>query len=178
MNILRYMWILIIFCAIFCGYVEAINIDLTSGHSNQEHSLPKPNVITYNSDSLLKIRDAVKHIKDYNTLPISVVQRIRSLKLQKKRKRGQRGGYQQRRRKMMAENESLRTVNLNNLISINTTHPAHTAPGTNSKYINIGLVNTRSVKNKDIWLKQVLTEEDVDLCVLTETWLNDNDQWI
>ena len=40
-------------------------------------------------------------------------------------------------------------------------------------------MNARSVKNKDIWLKQELIEEGVDIAVVTGTWLNDsNDQWI
>ena len=30
-----------------------------------------------------------------------------------------------------------------------------------------------------MWIQQILVEEDIDLCVLTETWLNRNDiPWI
>ena len=47
------------------------------------------------------------------------------------------------------------------------------------KNLSCGLVNVRSVKNKDIWLKQLLSEDQIDICILTETWLNKNDmEWI
>ncbi len=40
-------------------------------------------------------------------------------------------------------------------------------------------MNIRSVKNNDMWLKQELVEQDIDLSVVTETWLrNSDEQWI
>ncbi len=78
---------------------------------------------------------------------------------------------------MMSEYDSERTANFSNLISIDTIKDRHIK--NNSQHITIGLVNIRSFKNKDIWLKQELVEQDIDLCVVTETWLrNSDEQWI
>jgi len=78
---------------------------------------------------------------------------------------------------MISEFDRLRTSNNNNLLSINTIKDRHIK--NNSQNINIGLVNVRSVKNKDIWLKHQLIDEEIDICVITETWLNDsNAEWI
>ncbi len=68
---------------------------------------------------------------------------------------------------MMSEYDSERTANFSNLISIDTIKDRHIK--NNSQHITIGLVNIRSFKNKDIWLKQELVEQDIDLCVVTES---------
>ena len=33
------------------------------------------------------------------------------------------------------------------------------------------MVNARSIKNKDLILHQYLIEKDIDVCIVTETWL-------
>ena len=140
-------------------------------------SLGEKKQFTYSRELLLQIGNEVKHRKDYNILPVEVVKNVRSWKLQRKRKRGKRGGYQQRRQKIIEEYQRSRTSNNNNLITITPTKDRHIK--NNSQDIVIGLVNVRSIKNKDIWLKQELIEQGIDICVLTETWLSDSDkQWI
>ena len=171
-----FVWIL--YC--LCGDLEIHDMELANlicVHEPAIISSAAENQYTYDRELLLQIGDAVKHRKYYKIVPIGVVKIIRSWNIQRRRKRGKRGGYQQRQRKMMSEFERIRTSNHNNLISVNTTKDRHIK--NNSQNITIGLVNTRSVKNKDIWLKQELIEEGIDIVVVTETWLNDsNEQWI
>ena len=45
--------------------------------------------------------------------------------------------------------------------------------------LKIGLVNARSVKNKDAILHNYMIEKDLDIMVITETWLKDSDtHWL
>ena len=98
------------------------------------------------------------------------------MKIQKTRIRGKRGGYEQRSRKMITDFKRTRGICHSNLVNINLSKDRYTK--CNVKNLSCGLVNVRSVKNKDIWLKQLLSEE-IDICILTETWLNENDmEWI
>ena len=134
--------------------------------------------ISYDRECLLQIKESIIHRKAYNMLPIPAVNKIRSLKIYKRRKRGKRGGCrQQKQHKILAEYEKSRTVNQDNLISINTIKDRHVT--NNAQNLKIGLVNARSIRNKDIRLKQDLIEEDIDACVVTETWLDDSNKvWI
>ena len=43
------------------------------------------------------------------------------------------------------------------------------------KFITLATANTRSVKEKDQDLHQYLTENNIDICIVTETWLSDAD---
>ena len=40
----------------------------------------------------------------------------------------------------------------------------------------IGLINAQSIKRKDLQLKDVLCEGNIDACFITETWLRDNEE--
>ena len=42
--------------------------------------------------------------------------------------------------------------------------------------LNICLVNTQSARNKTDDIVQYITEKDIDVCVITETWLNSHDE--
>ena len=47
--------------------------------------------------------------------------------------------------------------------------------------INIMLSNAQSIKSKELQLHKVIQEENIDLCVVTETWLSNNvedDTWV
>ena len=127
--------------------------------------------------TLLEIGERAKHRKTLRFLPTDVVLKIQKLKIQRKRRRGRGGGHEQRRRKMMMEYKLVRKVDHANLIHVQIDRDRHVK--TRQVNLVLGLANVRSVKNKDVWIKQILVEEDIDLCVLTETWLNSNDiPWI
>ena len=124
--------------------------------------------------------DMAKSRKNLTTLPVNVILKIRALKIQQKRcKRGKRGGYKHRQNNMKLEYKQLRQqgINRNNLIAIKAITDRHVK--NRSKNLTVGLANVRSIKNKDNLLKQMLVEKRIDICVLTETWLNNKDnQWI
>ena len=43
------------------------------------------------------------------------------------------------------------------------------------------LTNIQSIKSKELQLHKVIQEENIDLCVVTETWLSNNvevDTWV
>ena len=40
--------------------------------------------------------------------------------------------------------------------------------------IMTGLINAQSIKGKDLLLKDLLCEDNIDTCIITETWLSDN----
>ena len=47
--------------------------------------------------------------------------------------------------------------------------------------VNIMLTNVQSIKSKELQLYQVIKEENIDLCVATETWLSnkiEDDKWV
>ena len=44
-----------------------------------------------------------------------------------------------------------------------------------NKCFTLATVNTRSIKGKDQDLHQYLTENNIDICTVTETWLSDAD---
>ena len=55
-----------------------------------------------------------------------------------------------------------------NLINIKTS----TKSVSNYLEVRIATVNVQSVKNKDLILHQHICDNEIDLCVLTETWLS------
>ena len=57
-------------------------------------------------------------------------------------------------------------VNRNNLTLIEPGKERYVKDKSNSLYI--GLVNVRSIKNKDIWFKQEIAEKGVDISVFSQ----------
>ena len=41
--------------------------------------------------------------------------------------------------------------------------------------LTLSLLNAQSIKNKELLLHGQLIHHDVDICILTETWLSDSD---
>ena len=92
---------------------------------------------------------------------------IRSLRINKKRKRGSKCGLKTK------NIELFRSVNLSNLIKIDINNLPHNQA--DQKTIKLSTINVQSVKNKDLILHQDICENKTDLCILTETWLTDSD---
>ena len=97
--------------------------------------------------------------------PITVLA-ARSLKIQKKRKQGHHGG---KLTYVLLSN----SINKNNLISVTTTNLSITV--TNDSLIKLGLANMRSLKNKDQALLNYILEHQIDVFLVTETWLKQED---
>ena len=109
------------------------------------------------------IKCKVDHDQRYRLLHPNVCSTVRKLKLNKK--------------KTSRRNNQVPSVHFNNLIIIKCTQ---------SKYIyNISTkvklitINTQSLKSKELTLIEHLGSNDADICIVTETWLNDDDQvWL
>ena len=69
-------------------------------------------------------------------------------------------------------------INKNNLISVATSafHDGLRAfDNRNWKWINMGILNARSITNKDLLVKELVTEHNLDIVLITETWLRQED---
>ena len=45
------------------------------------------------------------------------------------------------------------------------------------KNLGLTVINTRSIKNKHTYLLDHLVENKTDLCIVTETWLTEDDKY-
>ena len=64
-------------------------------------------------------------------------------------------------------------VNKNSLVNVEITR--NSTKALKRSNIRFALVNSRSIKNKDLMLYQHLVEKEIDICVATETWLGQAD---
>ena len=64
-------------------------------------------------------------------------------------------------------------VNKNNLVNVEITRNSPKALKTSNT--RLALVNAQSIKNKDLMLHQHLVEKEIDICIITETWLGQTD---
>ena len=69
-----------------------------------------------------------------------------------------------------------RSANHSNLIQVNIISDKRVTIFT--KQLNIVLINSQSIRNKDELIVEYLVSNNIDTCMLTETWLtnSDNDQ--
>ena len=96
---------------------------------------------------------------------------IRKLSIQKRRSRGKRGGVKRHNPILARE----RSVNINNIIQCK---PNSLTNCDNEHRKNLGLtvINIWSIKNKHTNLFDHLVENKTDICIVTETWLNEDDK--
>ena len=127
------------------------------------------NGIEYNHDKLYSIVRKVGKDPRYKLIDRSACTRIRKLHLNK---RGTRGG---KRLKHHTHRLGLipEEVNSSNLIQIKM--DANQSMRDLKLNLTLSLLNAQSIKNKELLLHGQLTHHDVDICILTETWLSDND---
>ena len=105
-------------------------------------------------------------------LPSTVVL-VRHLNIQRKLRKHHRGGE----RRVWLLSNSI-NINKNNFISVVTLafHDGLTAfDSRNWKWINMGMLNARSIKNKDLAVKELITEYNLDIVLITETGLRQED---
>lgn len=100
--------------------------------------------------------------------------RVKELGIQA-RQRGTRGGQRKQRdikivssqQRHHGTHHGQRGVNKNNLQYIRTVDP--------SSRLSLHLMNTRSIRNKTVGIYDYAIDEDVDILVITETWLSEDD---
>ena len=121
----------------------------------------------YDSRELQSIRSTVNHNPELKLMPWSTLLRIRSLKLQKRRKRGTRAG--------VTKEATLPRNNVNNNspnIKIKI-QPMHPSKNKLNLYILTG--NVRSIKNKVSTVDEYIQKENFDAVILTETWIKNSE---
>ena len=64
-------------------------------------------------------------------------------------------------------------INRNNLVNVEITR--NSPKVIKRSNTRLALVNSRSIRNKDLMLYQHLVEKEIDICVVTETWLGQTD---
>ena len=127
------------------------------------------NRIEFNHDKLYRIGRRVGMDPRYKLIDRSACTRIRELHLNK---RGKRGG---KRLKHHTHRLGLIPDGVNNAhlicIKMDTTQSMIYT----KLNLTMSLLNAQSIKNKELLFHGQLIHHDVDICILTETWLSDSD---
>ena len=119
--------------------------------------------ISYNNDRMLQIKKEMVKDKRYKRLDIDTLKAIRKYRLNR---RGQRGG--ERRYKQSK-------VDLGSLIIVNINEDISQLQVNYCSNINVSLANILCIRNKDLIKYDSLQLHDSDICILTETWLQNFD---
>ena len=134
-------------------------LETSAGRSPHRQYMARPQ---YTREQLINMSSKLKLCK-YSILPFSTIEIVRKLKINKRpSKLGSR------------LNNYTSKVNTKNLIQVNL--------GTNqtkTSNVRVGIVNTRSVKNKSDFIIETSKLENLDFLVISETWLKEEDtHWI
>ena len=124
----------------------------------------------YTPVQLYDIGNMVKHDRRLNKLPPMTVKMIRHLRLNRRKLRGKRGGITK------SHKDQPNGINKDNIrnIQVMKNHIIY-----RSKLFTTLLTNIQSIKGKDSLLLDELITNKIDMCIVTETWLKDQDQlWL
>ena len=122
---------------------------------------------TYSHDELWRIRTNMRKVGWYKTFSVETIKTIRKFRLNR---RGKRGGW---RIKPVHQDG----VNWSNLIRPRSV----SAFISRTDNIKIATANVQSVRGKHLQLKEYIISSNIDLCILTETWLQStliDDSWV
>ena len=115
--------------------------------------------LSYEPNELRAIEDCNKHNKRFKTLPFGAIRQIRELQINR------------RRQKTLIKSEPKQLgVNHNNLIHI---RPTNTESQFYTSNLNIATVNVRPLKNCEQQVLNEIIKGNIDVLVITETWLSD-----
>ena len=118
---------------------------------------------------LTQVRMMMNRNPGHFCLPPSTVVWVRTLNIQRKLRKHQRGGV----RRVQLPSNGI-NINKNNLISVaSSAFHDGLRPFDNRrwKWINMAMLNARSIKNKDLAVKELITEHNLDIVLITETRL-------
>ena len=118
--------------------------------------------LRYETADLVWIGQLVKNDKRLKILPKETITTIRSLRLNR---------WGKWEGKHIVKDNLIKCINHKNVIYIKTVQSILQ----HDKFFTLATVNTRSVKGKDQELHQYLTENNIDICTVTETWVSDTD---
>ena len=128
-------------------------------------------VLVYTRQELFAICDGIQHERHYKTLDKKACLNVPKLKINKRRKRGKRSGKQRKFKHQIQINSTVRNVTRSNLIKVNIVKRLKN----HSKQFKVATVNARSIKNKDLLIVDYLKEINIDVCIVSETWLTEQD---
>ena len=117
--------------------------------------------ITYSSQELREIGNKVKDNKLYLRLNPGTIRKVRDCRINRQRIISTRHEHRSR------------GVNTKNLIAVRT---IDFGGKVTTPYLTTATLNARSVKNKDQPLFQELTDNNIDIGLITETWLKDTQE--
>ena len=120
------------------------------------------NDLCYNPKTLRQIQEITEHDTRYKILNFGKIRRVCKLGINRKK-------YRLIPRKPLIPQQG---PNFNNLIHIK---PQSTKSASTTKLVKIATGNVQSLKNKEQHLLHQLIEQDIDIMVVTETWLTKDD---
>ena len=121
-----------------------------------------PNVLCYDSRTLKQIYETAEQDTRYKILSFGTIRRVHELGINRKK-------YRLIPRKPLTPQQG---PNFNNLVHIK---PQLIRKASSTKLIKIATGNVQSLKNKEQLLLHQLIEQDIDIMVVTETWLTEDD---
>ena len=131
------------------------------------NAINKIQQICYERMNLMAVRSVVNKVRTFRQLNQDVVKAIQQLKIQKRRKRGRRGG----KAKVVARNApGFRYANFSNLRQV-TLMKGQFSDDTIKVWTMFGFGNVQSLKNKENLLRDYLVKEKAGLFLAMETWL-------
>ena len=167
---------IVFFCVIIMGvnWRNLIQIKLnevTHSQSARTINTTKTNKIQlYAPVQLHEIGNIVKHDRRLHKLSLITVKMIRHLRLNQRKLRRKRGGI------MKSNKDRPNGINKDNITTI---HVMKNHTIQRSKLFTTLLINIQSIKCKDSLLLDELITNKVNMCIVTETWLKDQDQlWL
>ena len=134
---------------------------------NINTTVQKSHRLVYMADFLKSIKCKVDHDQRYKLLHPNIYSMVRKLKLNRKKTR--RGN-----KSKCPTPHQVQSVNLDNLIKIKCTRSKHIHNITTK--LKLTTINIQSLKSKELTLIEHLGSKDADMCIVTETWLNEDDQ--
>ena len=141
------------------NHIVNININGTNGYVFGKDE----NWLTYSRYEPYYLKHRVDNNKEYLQIPGTTWANIRRYRINKKRtRRGCRGG-----KPKLRLNMGLHTKNLVNITTV-TEKPVKTF----DRKLKLSTINVRSIQNKHLVFMEHLIQENIDICVVTEVWLN------
>ena len=127
----------------------------------------KDNHVQYSGDFLWYIKARTEHNIKLRILPMDACVKIRALGINKRKT------HTSKNKKPRSKDVAPRSVNHSNPIQVKITNNRRVRKLT--KHLNTVLINSQSIKNKDELITEYLISNNIDACILTETWLTNSD---
>ena len=122
--------------------------------------------LVYTPDSLKHIKATIQHHIRYKHLDHQTCCIIQQLRLNR---RGKRGGKNKKIKNLKLQGIDHHNIILINICHVNTIiHPLEN--------VKISSINIQSIKNKEYMLHEYIVNKGIDVCVVSETWLKNNDE--